>query len=43
MPGVYMVAVVSFLLSAALSYLFFRLFTKRLVSRVQPQRPVHAA
>jgi hypothetical protein len=43
MPGMYVVAVVTFLLSAGLSYLFFRFFTKRLVSRVQAQRTVHAA
>lgn len=40
MPGVYMVAVVTFLLGACLSYLFFRFFTKRLVRRVQAQRAV---
>jgi hypothetical protein len=34
-PAVYVIAGMSFLLSACLSYLFFRLFTKRLVSRVQ--------
>jgi hypothetical protein len=41
-PGVYVVAGISFLLSACLSYLFFRLFTKRLVSRVQAQRSLSA-
>jgi hypothetical protein len=41
-PGVYVVAGISFLLSACLSYLFFRLFTKRLVSRVQAQRTLSA-
>lgn len=40
MPGVYAVAVVSFLLSACLSYLFFRFFTRRLVRRVQMQQTV---
>ncbi|HEY2864653.1 MAG TPA: hypothetical protein VGK37_13630 [Casimicrobiaceae bacterium] len=43
MPGVYVIAGISFLLGACLSYLFFRLFTKRLVSRVQAQRSLHAA
>jgi hypothetical protein len=42
-PGVYVIAGISFLLSAGLSYLFFRLFTKRLVSRVQVQRTVEAS
>jgi hypothetical protein len=41
-PGVYVVAGISFLLSACLSYLFFRVFTKRLVSRVQAQRTLSA-
>lgn len=41
--GVYVIAGVSFFLSACLSYLFFRLFTKRLVSRVQAERILHAA
>jgi hypothetical protein len=41
-PGVYVVAGMSFLLNACLSYLFFRLFTKRLVSRVQAQRILSA-
>ena len=42
-PGVYVVAGISFLLSAFLSYLFFRLFTRRLVSRMQPQGSLRAA
>jgi hypothetical protein len=42
-PGVYVIAGISFLLTALLSYLFFRLFTKRLVSRVQAERTVQAA
>lgn len=41
--GVYVIAGISFFLSACLSYLFFRLFTKRLVSRVQAERTLHAA
>jgi hypothetical protein len=41
-PGVYVIAGISFLLSAGLSYVFFRLFAKRLVSRVQAQRTVAA-
>jgi uncharacterized protein (DUF58 family) len=40
---VYVIAGISFLLTALLSYLFFRLFTKRLVSRVQAERTVQAA
>jgi hypothetical protein len=35
---VYVMAGISFLLSACLSYLFFRLFSKRLVSRTQAQQ-----
>jgi hypothetical protein len=42
-PGVYVIAGISFLLSAGLSFLFFRFFTKRLVSRVQAQRTIHLA
>ena len=41
-PGVYAIAGISFLLGAGLSYVFLRLFTKRLVSRVQAQRAVFA-
>jgi hypothetical protein len=41
-PGVYVIAGISFLLSAGLSYVFFRLFAKRLVSRAQAQRTVAA-
>ena len=41
-PGVYVIAGISYFLSACLSYVFFRLFTKRLVSRVQAQRSLSA-
>jgi len=41
-PGVYVIAGISFVLSAGLSYVFFRLFTKRLVMRVQARRAVSA-
>jgi len=36
-PSMYAIAGTSFLLSACLSYVFFRLFARRLVSRVQAQ------
>ena len=36
-PGVYVIAGISFVLSAGLSYVFFRLFTRRLVMRAQAQ------
>lgn len=42
-PTVYAIAGISFFLSACLSYVFFRLFTKRLVSRVQVQHTLNAA
>lgn len=41
-PVVYVIAVASFLLTACLSFFFFRLFSKRLVSRVQAQRTLAA-
>ena len=39
---VYAIAGITLLLGAILSYVFFRLFTKRLVSRVQAQRSLNA-
>lgn len=42
LPAVYVIAGISFLLSACLSYVFFRLFTKRLVSRLQARRTLVA-
>jgi len=41
-PAVYVIAGVSFVLTACLSFFFFRLFTKRLVSRVQSRPTVDA-
>ena len=49
MPGaapaysVYIFAGLSFIATACLSYVFFRLFAKRVVSRVQAQLTVNAA
>ncbi|HTS20362.1 MAG TPA: hypothetical protein VMN79_01015 [Casimicrobiaceae bacterium] len=40
LPGVYVLAGISFLLSACLSYVFFRLFARRLVTRVLRTRGV---
>lgn len=42
LPAVYVIAGISFLLSAGLSYVFFPLFTKRLVSRLQARRTLVA-
>ena len=42
LPAVYVIGGISFLLGACLSFFFFRLFTKRLVSRVRAQHSANA-